>query len=110
MVFVRVKSRDFAVGSVRGGRGLNSSEGAWVGMGDPVCRVEPRRQGGSVGRSANSFPMVAVVVVAGHIGVSCGRSVGQVGSVGHWWYIRYQRGHKAGKGVLANSWSQDEVV
>ena len=79
-------------------------------MGDPVCRVEPRRQEGSVGRSAKSFPIVAVVEVAGDIGVSCGRSVGQVGSVGHWRYIRYRGGHKAGKGVLANSWSQDEVV
>ena len=85
MVFVRVKNQGFAVGSVRGGRGLNSSEGTWVGAGDSVCRVEPRRQGGSVGGSANPFPMVAVVVVAGHIGVGCGRSIGQVGSVGHRW-------------------------
>ena len=83
MVFVRVKNRSFRGGVRPGGRGLKSSAGAW--MGDPVCRVEPRRQGGSVGRSANSFPMVAVVVVAGHIGVGCGRSIGQVGSVGHRW-------------------------
>ena len=76
------------------GRSSNSSGGAWVvesemesefGTGDSVRRVEPRRQGGSVGRPASYFPMAAVVMVAGHIGVGCGRSIGQVGSVGHRW-------------------------
>ena len=94
MVFVRVKNRSFRGGVRTGGRGLKSSAGAW--MGDPVCRVEPGRQEGSVGRPAKSFPINAVVGVAGHV-VGCGRSVGQVSSVGHWWYVGYRGGPQSGE-------------